>query len=135
VNGGQTFLSAGVAMGPARASLVAVVVLARFGRGRVLSRAVLAPYRSALVVMASGEHDGAAGLLVRDAAELLSAMRVDIGTAPRIGPAPEDPLVWSLGRLWGWWASLRGNTAAWGSMTWQGVGHRSRALSALRTDV
>jgi hypothetical protein len=129
VNGGQTFLSAGVAMGLARASLVAVVVLARFGRGRVRSRAALAPYRIALVVMASGEHDGAAGLLVRDAAELSSAMRVDIGTAP------EDALVQSLGRLWGWWASLRGHTAAWGSMTWQGVGHRSRALSAVRTDV
>ena len=63
MNVGQTFLTVGAAIGLACASSVAVIAIAKVRRGRDVARstAVLAPYRRALVVIASGEdQDGQA---------------------------------------------------------------------------
>jgi HEAT repeat protein len=59
VNVGKVFLIVAAAIGLACAVAVAVIVIAKFRRGRVAvrSRAMLAPYRRALVEMASGEDD------------------------------------------------------------------------------
>lgn len=59
MNVGQTFLTVGVALGLACASAVAVIVIAKLRRVRVGARAkaMLAPHRGALIVMASGEDE------------------------------------------------------------------------------
>ena len=56
---GQVLLIAAVAIGLSCASSVAVIVIAKFRRGRasVRFRALLAPYRRALIMVASGEDE------------------------------------------------------------------------------
>jgi len=59
VSVGQTFPIAGVAIGVASLAAVLVVVIAKLTRGRAAARsqAMLAPYRSSLIAMVSGEDD------------------------------------------------------------------------------
>lgn len=56
---GQVLLIAGAVIGLSCASSVAVIAIAKFRRGRagVRSRALLTPYRHALIAMASGEDE------------------------------------------------------------------------------
>lgn len=93
---GPTFLHIGAALGLACASSVAVIVLARFRRGRVdaRSRNLLAPYRHALLAMVSGEDEdlAAKALLSTVPAGIWARLRPSVvAFLPKVrgGPAVE----------------------------------------------
>jgi HEAT repeat protein len=100
---GHAFLSVGVAIGVACALCIAVIVSAKFRRGRVgaRSRAMLAPHRRALIVMVSGEDvDGQAKTALHAVpAPTWARLRPSVvAFLPKVRGAPAD----DLGELLSW---------------------------------
>jgi len=97
VTAGRIFLAVGVAIGLACASAVVVIVVAKLGRGLVSarSRAMLAPYRRALITVVSGEDEDGQGLAALCAVPepVWARLRPSVvAFLPKVRGAPADNL-------------------------------------------
>jgi HEAT repeat protein len=97
VSAGRIFLLAGVGLVLACGTAVAVIVIAKLRRGRVVARsaALLAPYRLSLLMMASGEDvDGEAmASLCAVPADVWSRLRPGVvALLPKVRGLPADDL-------------------------------------------
>jgi len=97
VSVGQVLLIADAVIGLSCASSVAVIAIAKFGRDRggARSSALLAPYRHALIAMASGEDEEgqARGVLFAVSAPTWDRLRPSVvAFLPKVRGAPADDL-------------------------------------------